>query len=246
MNEFQLKHLTTDDLKLLKNNIVAELYRRSRDENRYRYEKAKISLTVCDFSDDRKLNEAIRAFNISKPLEVPSISTSNPDNTKRYLDDLIMQDWSSVYQKSTDFGDFYVYAHLDPRERAFVAENLHGGVWIGRPFYIGKGCKNRAWDLKRNQGHGLTIRQITNAGFDDKSIVKIVYEGLSEEKAFELESKLIYFFGLTYDRDRQEGWLLNLDVPRLPKFDGYMIKYPSKKSTMMKSRAKNRLMKECQ
>lgn len=204
MNEFQLKHLTTDDLKLLKNNIVAELYKRKRDESRYRYEKSKSSLNVCDFSDDRKLNVAITNFNTSRPLEVPSITTSNPDNTKRYLDDLINQDWSSVYEKDDGVGEFYVYAHLDPRERAFVSESKHGGVWIGRPFYVGKGCKNRAWDLKRNQGHGITIKQIDSAGFSGDSIVKIIYKNLSESKAYELESKLIYFFGLTYDKTRKE------------------------------------------
>lgn len=37
-----------------------------------------------------------------------------------------------------------------------------------------------------------------------------------ENEAFELESKLIFFFGLIIDNRRRNGVLVNLDKPKTP------------------------------
>lgn len=244
INEFHLKHLTTDDLRLMKTNITNELSIRRQQESKARFHKSKSELTPVAYDDVRAVCNDIFTFNRSKPLHIPSIYTSSPHQTKKYLSDLMNQDWGTLFNCGNDTGEFYVYAHIDPREKAFLTEVCNGGNWMGQPFYIGKGSSNRAWDMKRNQGHGLLIKQIVEDGYDSNSIVKIVAKGLSESKALELESKLIYFFGLTYDKSRKTGWLLNLDVPKTPKFEGYMIRYPNLKSESMFKRAKNRLDKE--
>jgi hypothetical protein len=244
INEFHLKHLTTDDLRLMKNSITQELSIRRQEESKARFTKAKSKLAAVSYDDVRSVCKEIFTFNRSKPLHVPSIYTSSPHQTKKYLSDLMNQNWVDLFDCESESGNFYVYAHIDPRQKAFVSEVCNGGNWMGQPFYIGKGSSNRAWDMKRNQGHGLMIKQIANDGYDLGSIVKIVAKGLSEKKALELESKLIYFFGLTYDKSRKFGWLLNLDVPKIPNFNGYMIRYPNLKSESMLQKAKNRLQKE--
>ena len=241
MDEFQLRHLTTDDLLLLKQNVAKEIHIRKRKqlvEDRIDYVN---KISIDGFDDIRILHQEVTKFNRTNLLNIPSFRTSDAHNYKKYLDDLINQDWSSIYPCDENMGEFYVYAHVDPRERSFVSEEIHGGNFGGKPFYIGKGSKNRAWEMKRNQGHGIVIKQIIEAGFPAEQIVKVIYKNLSEQKAFELESKLIYFFGLTYDKNRKSGWLLNLDIPKMPELTGSMIKYPGKKNTQMKARAKTRI-----
>jgi hypothetical protein len=89
------------------------------------------------------------------------------------------------------------------------------------PFYIGKGTLSRAHDLERNQGHGIRIRQLLSEGYQKPQIVSVLSSRLSEAQAFELESKLIYFFGTIYEKSRK-GMLLNLDISLRPKFVGTM------------------------
>lgn len=137
---------------------------------------------------------------------------------EKYLGALLAQDWSSVFPETSQGGCFYVYAHVDPTQRVCNQPAEAGGCYGGQPFYIGKGCGERAWDLKRNQGHGTRLRQLVAQGWKPEDIVHIAFEGLSENKAFEIESKLIYFFGTVYQLDRKFGCLLNLDVPKTPVF----------------------------
>jgi hypothetical protein len=54
-------------------------------------------------------------------------------------------------------------------------------------------------------------------------IVHIIAEKLTENEAFELEAKLIYFFGTIYEEARN-GVLLNLDLSLRPAFQGRMPK----------------------
>jgi hypothetical protein len=121
-----------------------------------------------------------------------------------------------------------IYAHIDPRypkEDIFITTEDCGGNYGGRPLYIGKGTGRRAHDLKRNEGHGKIIKEILKSDFPSISIVKIIFDGLSEQKALEMEAKLIYFFGVRYSKKRP-GWLINLSEPPTPKFEGIMRKMP--------------------
>jgi uncharacterized protein len=93
---------------------------------------------------------------------------------------------------------FYVYALKDPRSNP------------ARPFYIGKGAGNRAWDHELRideSAKGERIRQIHAAGVEVLT-VKLV-EGLSEAEALRIEAELISAFG-TEDNG---GLLTNAVVP---------------------------------
>ena len=132
-----------------------------------------------------------------------------------YLNILLDQDWSELFTGSQE-RKFYVYAHHFEKGRQvrFVDERVHISL-PGLPFYIGKGTGDRAYDLKRNQGHGKQIKALVDSGSAKDSIVKILKSGLTEPEALELESKLIYFFGTQYEPGRK-GLLLNLDIPARP------------------------------
>lgn len=63
-------------------------------------------------------------------------------------------------------------------------------------FYVGKGKGKRAWDLKnmRNQHHRNITQKLMDNGFIVH--VKIVADCLSEKESFELEKKVIAFYGV--------------------------------------------------
>lgn len=133
------------------------------------------------------------------------------------LDALMAQDWSHLFAEGDTEPKYYVYAHVYPLTRA---KDFHSNGEFelrlpGMPFYIGKGCGVRAWDLKRNEGHGIELRQMVAKGHTPEQIVAIVRSGLTERAALEIESKLIYFFGTKFERDRR-GLLVNLDIPKRP------------------------------
>ena len=55
-------------------------------------------------------------------------------------------------------GEHYVYAHCDPTENEISVKNSKHGLLVfaasiglkHKPFYIGMGCGNRAFDLSRS------------------------------------------------------------------------------------------------
>lgn len=153
-----------------------------------------------------------------------------PQARIKYLNHIIRQDWSNLFDKSLDSkSDYYVYAHCDPRNVIFCGIRSMGGVCPGMPFYVGKGRGERAFDFKRNQGHGIRLKDILSQGYGSNDIIHFFKKDLLEHEAFELEAKLVYFFGTIYESERK-GVLLNLDLCRRPKFDGYMeVKKPNKK-----------------
>jgi hypothetical protein len=146
---------------------------------------------------------------------------------------LINQDWSHLYYGGDESKKYYVYAHIDPTKPISMFSDECGGNWGGQPFYIGKGSGNRAFELDRNQGHGKIIRAVKAAGISDSSIAKIIFSELTEAKAFEIEAKLIYFFGTIYDKtNKKNGLLYNLNVPNIPSFEGEMIDYRAVESSI--------------
>lgn len=133
-----------------------------------------------------------------------------------YLDSLLQQDWSILFPEGDPEPRYYVYAHIRPSGKAtrFVGHGL-SMRFKGLPFYIGKGTGDRAFDMKRNQGHGATLRELLDQGHTPNDLAHIISGRMPEAKALEMESKLIYFFGTKYEPNRR-GILVNLDIPPRP------------------------------
>jgi hypothetical protein len=81
---------------------------------------------------------------------------------------------------------FYVYQHIRSKDSQTAQ--------TGTPYYIGKGCANRAWDKRRK----FAPR--------DQSYIQIIQEGMTEEEAFALEIELIAKYGRV---DQSTGILRN-------------------------------------
>lgn len=127
---------------------------------------------------------------------------------------LMLEDWNHLFSGSSE-KRFYVYAHIEPGTQILGFDKSLLPHFKGRPFYIGKGTGNRAFDLKRNQGHGAILSELLAHGKKESDIVQIMKDGLTEVEALALEAKLIYFFGTRYERLRK-GILVNLDIPKTP------------------------------
>ena len=223
MKKIDLSLFPTEALEALRSEIKKELIIRKKSKRIKRREKFLDFLKYDDATDISQSLKSIFKFNSNDLLNIPGIADYDPYSFILYLPSLLAQNWSELYPRETDCGEYYVYAHVDPRFQTFKSDLEGGGNYGGRPFYIGKGIGHRAFDLKRNQGHGKIIKEILDDGYDANDIVKIIFSGLSEQKSFEIEAKLIYYFGIKYSKKRK-GWLINLTEPPIPKFTGDMKK----------------------
>lgn len=140
-----------------------------------------------------------------------SLDTSS---RRKELAPLLDEDWSDVYPPDNTERVYYVYAHVMPTILGFQIE-IPPYTFKGIPFYIGKGTGNRAYDLKRNEGHGQEIRRLLNTESTPEDIVQIIEDKLTESEALCLEAKLIYFFGTRFDGEKN-GVLVNLTKPPTP------------------------------
>lgn len=143
-----------------------------------------------------------------------------------HLPSLMRQDWSFLYSKDEHKTEkkFYVYAHINPKGRAFMDGGF--GFFGGAPFYIGKGTARRSHCFKRNAEHSEYLNQLMWSGCKKEELVTVLYKDLTEAKALELEAKLVYFFGARYDNTRINTSLVNIDLPIIPKYaNGAMHDY---------------------
>lgn len=95
---------------------------------------------------------------------------------------------------------FYVYALKDPREKP------------AKPFYIGKGTANRAWDHQKNiddSEKGKVISEILSSGHE--VIHTIIADNLNEHQSLKIEAELISAFGI-----RSRGGMLTNKVSPNP------------------------------
>lgn len=95
---------------------------------------------------------------------------------------------------------FYVYALKDPRQKP------------AKPFYIGKGTGNRAWEHQAqidDSEKGQQIKEILESGH--RVIHTIIADNLTEQQALKIEAELIAAFGV-----RARGGLLTNKVQPNP------------------------------
>jgi hypothetical protein len=232
MTTIDLSKYATEDLKSLYSSIQKEINKRSNQDRSHKKGVIRRILRIHETKpknhviEDEEI-ERIRLFNSHWLASIPFKTIPCPHNREPYLSSLLLQDWRHLYQREIDHGEYYVYAHVDPRLKVFVTTEDAGGNYGGKPFYIGKGTGNRAYDLKRNEGHGKTIKEVIRAAYSADNIVRILFSNLSEQKALEIESKLIYFFGTQFSVSKK-GWLVNLSEPAIPEFETKMEVIPLK------------------
>jgi len=124
---------------------------------------------------------------------------------------IVDTDISNLYaDKSLDESkEYYVYAHLDSSKDLDVSKPLEAyAAVLGMrhvPFYIGKGIRNRAQHMGRNETHKKIVQRLKALGKEPE--IFQVRTRLTESEALQLESKLIDVFGLLSNG----GNLTNLD-----------------------------------
>jgi len=229
LSKIPLESLPTDLIQDFVRSAKLELSARKRKEKRNKRRDFILNFSYKDAETPSEAIQLVKKHNSKNNLSLRNIHHEIPSREK-YFNSLIDQDWSKEYPTTNEPDEYYVYCHVDPNKRIFVQPDKYGGNYGGQPFYIGKGIGIRAFDFKRNQGHGKMIKSLLSDGWTQDDIVHIPFSGLTELKAYELESKLIYFFGTIYEKERSHGVLYNLNLPLKPDFLGIMEKIPTRKS----------------
>lgn len=196
------------DISKLSDEVVKSVFTAFREEVSRRRLESKVS---------KRARESFTAGSDKVFRGLPNLHHSFSHRWLKHLDMLLAQDWSHLFSGDEE-KKYYVYMHADPsggKGLRYVGEKAVIKTQ-GMPFYVGKGTGDRAYDLKRNQGHGAMLRQLLER-HSPIDLVHIVKDGLTEVQALELESKLIYFFGTRYEKGRR-GVLVNLEIPPRPKF----------------------------
>ena len=204
--DFSLKWLTNLDLKEVPPEVLCAIESAVAQEKRRRLNGSRGANLYRRREIDREKLFRDYGKSIVKTPEQDAVEAA----MVAYFESIMGEDWSSHFDAPGEAG-YYVYLHFDPRADRRISLS-HGDCSIdlaGEPFYVGKGVGLRAYDLKRNDGHGAILRQLRADGFMAEDVVKIVARDLSEARALEIESKLIHFFGSRYDSGNA-GSLVNL------------------------------------
>ena len=227
--ESQLEYIPLSDLAKIAHAIKVEIQKRSK-----KIHVEHLLHTVPIIKPTRaSLKGDVFKYNSSGLYSLPNLAGNFIYSNSVYLPALIMQDWSHIYLECGGDNSYYVYAHVNPTKKKFCTNSDGGGDYGGTPFYIGKGSGDRAFNLTRNQGHGKILKELLKDGVPQKNIAKIIFNNLTESKAYELEAKLIYYFGSLYaDSKKKKGTLINLDIPSIPSFIGAMKKFINKREVV--------------
>lgn len=239
-----LANCPTKQLLEIQEEVRKEIARRFRLKNVAEKRNEYVLFRRSHKEASKEINNGIEDFISKGILEIPALYfLRHPNSRLRYLRSLIKQDWSPLFSAGSEEKCFYVYAHCDPRQEIFRGHADIGGPSPGLPFYIGKGTKERAYDFKRNQGHGIRLRELVKEGFSQDMVVHVFKRDMTEREALELEAKLIYFFGTIYEKEKL-GTLLNLDESKRPFFCGFMDQHGNKLSNEEEVLISKRFMKK--
>lgn len=160
----------------------------------------------------------------------------NFNSSKFNIDNLLPILNSFIDRINIKKGNYYIYFHCNPLTKLDIKSNIKD-MWLAlkfpllnnKPFYVGKGIKNRAYDLSRNDSHRKIRSSIKKYNKDID--VKIVIDNISEESALFIEGAIIEVLGLKSLSNT--GYLVNLDEGK----DRLSIRetYPSNMLKVLKS-----------
>lgn len=180
--------------------------------------------TAHVFSPDKKIIRQEHTFARGK---------LNRNKNQSFLFDMLDDDWGHLFtEKYDEERKYYVYYHAYPNvEKTIFSNGEEKITFVGKPFYVGKGCGNRYKSRARSRSHLSVIKRI-ELDYGAEGIFHIFKDGLTEKEALELEAKLITFFGCEAEISKksvhihgfQGGWLLNSDPAVRPEYMNKLIK----------------------
>jgi hypothetical protein len=205
--DFSLKWLANLDLKQVPSEALCAIEAAVSEEKRRRLSGSRGANLYRRRDIDKQKLRVDYSHTITNDLAEDALE----DAWVQHFNAIMSDDWSKHFVDTGGPNDYYVYLHFDPRvDRRIHLSSSECFISIqGEPFYVGKGIDLRAYDLKRNDGHGVILRQLRAEGYMAGDVVRIVASGLTEAKSLEIESKLIHFFGSRYDKSNT-GPLVNL------------------------------------
>ena len=182
------------------------------------YDRGKLALTKKTL---QKILGQKNPTNINSPSEFTSRGKVKRISNHSVLLDFLEEDWGYLFSDDLDQTPrYYVYYHsANNRGDMKFSKGDRSVIFNGRPFYIGKGTGDRFKSKMRSRSHLSVINSIIKSGGKEEDIFHIFKDGLTEKKAFELEAKLITFFGSSSELDTKRahfhgmkgGLLINAD-----------------------------------
>ncbi|MFM7009145.1 MAG: hypothetical protein ACKO0Z_07385 [Betaproteobacteria bacterium] len=133
--------------------------------------------------------------------------------SKYNVDNVLPTIEEMVGDTSPDGGNFYVYAHLSPLNVIDVHKDVRD-LWlfnrfgiVNKPIYVGKGANGRWKEFNRDGAHRKIRSQCLK---ENKELIPVkLFENLSEERALDIEGRLIDILGCKHLSEH--GYLTNLD-----------------------------------
>lgn len=99
-----------------------------------------------------------------------------------------------------DRRDYYIYVLFDLNECCNITLNEINQSFIFKPYYIGKGTKNRINSHKniKNTKHkkDAKTKSLIDKGYKYEDIATIIINGIDESTAYKLEANIIAYIGL--------------------------------------------------
>jgi hypothetical protein len=226
----------------MKDSHLRQLYKEVRAElksrNMLTYDAATQSEDVSKFYN--RPERKIRKVKPSKGIVISgrnNVSAGDYGNRLRcvpsnsILIDFLNEDWSFLFPNADDTErKYYVYYHIDPSSDKVTYSRTSDICetvvrFVGLPFYIGKGTGLRYKSMSgRSRAHVNRIKIHLQDNYISDHVCHILQDGLTEKEAFEIESKLICFFGCSSEFPNNKihfhgkcgGALINSDTGNRP------------------------------